>query len=284
MSSIPAPLAPSPLPAPAATDPVGTMAFEPILDPLTGKWPQHRAALLAAAPGFALIGSSAGNWLLVPCGPGTDILEIEGRIERYMVQRMALVTAAPALTIDQAAAARRIAYRTLSGPCALPLLGPCPAGAAVEPMDYAALHVMVGTALCRLQQQAFLPAGLSPEHLEAGALAVPDPAAATAMAAYNPLASSPVRLLGHLQVRVVEVVGGYILMPGSSIDRMADGSPRRASRLLEESHAGLLVPDGPGRYRLQHPAAFASLDAIAGYCLGERRARRARWHWMTERV
>ena len=258
------------------------MAFEPILDPLTGKWPQHRAALLAAAPGFALISSSAGNWLLVPCGPGTDILEIEGRIERYLVRRIVLVTAAPALTIDQAAAARRIAYRTLSGPCALPLLGPCPAGAAVEPMDYAALHVMVGTALRRLQQQAFLPASLSPEHLEAGALAVPDPAAATAMAAYNPLASSPVRLLGPLQVRVVEVVDGYILMQGSSIDRMADGSPQRASRLLEESYAGLLVPDGPHHYRLQHPATFSSLGAIAGYCLGERRARRARWHWMIE--
>ncbi len=278
MSHAHAPLAPSDLPA----RPLEHLPFEPVVERLSAKWPQHRAALLSASPGFALIASVDGNWLLTPCGPDTDTAVIEGRIERYMINRFILITGAPALTIAQAAVARRIAHQTLSGPAALPILGPCPAGAAVEPSEYAALRTMVGTALRRLHDEGILPAKASPEQLEAGARAAADTAAAAALAAFNPIAASPLRLEGDLHIRVLEVVGSYVLLPGSCIDLAAGGDAERASRLLEDSHSGLLLAQENGIYWLQQPIGFVSLDAIAVYCLGNHAAPEARWHWMTE--
>ncbi|QDZ11603.1 hypothetical protein [Devosia ginsengisoli] len=278
MSHAHAPLAPSDLPA----HPLAHLPFEPVVERLTAKWPQHRAALLSASPGFALIASVDGNWLLAPCGPDADPAVIEGRIERYMINRFILITGAPTLTIAQAAAARRIAHQTLSGPAAMPILGPCPAGAAVGPSDYAALRIMVGMALHRLHDEGVLPAQAAPRQLETGVVTAADAAAAAALAAFNPIAASPLRLEGDLHVRVVEVVGGYVLLPGSCIDLAASGGAERISRLLEDSHAGLLLAQQGGIYWLQQPIGFATLEAIAIYCLGDRAASEARWHWMTE--
>lgn len=58
-----------------------------------------------------------------------------------------LITATPALTPERADAALRIVYKTLTGVCGLPVLGPCPDGAAIGPSDYIALRDMAGAAL-----------------------------------------------------------------------------------------------------------------------------------------
>lgn len=275
------PLASSDLPAHPAPS-VEPVQFEPVVERLVAKWPQHRAALLSASPGFALIAGVHGNWLLAPCGPDADPAVIEGRIERYMINHFILITGAPALTTAQAAAARRIAHQTLSGPGAMPILGPCPAGAAIEPSDYTALRAMVGTALRHLHDEGFLPTQIAPGQLETGAVAASDAAAAAALAAYNPIAASPLRLEGDVHVRVVEVVGGYVLLPGSYIDLAAGGDAERISRLLEDSHAGLLLAQQGGIYWLQQPIGFATLDTIALYCLGNDAAPKAQWCWMTD--
>ena len=281
MSSSNAPQAPAYPPAPTIA---GTAAqtFSLRLKSVEGRWPLHREALLAATPGFAIIARNDGQWLIAPCGPHIDPTEIDGRLERYMIEHFVLVTAAPALTIDQADAAHRIAHRTLAGPAGIAVLGPCPDGAAVTMPDYVALRALVGDALEHLQADGILETPAAAEHLETGEIVGPDAAAVAALANYNPLAATVRVLTSPLRVRAVEVVGGYVLLEGSCVDLTADQAPARSSTLLEQLHGGVLVEQQDGTCRLNHPLAFPSLKAMAGYCLGSVEANAARWDWLAD--
>jgi hypothetical protein len=281
MHSSNAPLAPARPPAPIAASP-DSQKFALRLKQVVGKWPLHRTALLTATPGFAIIARNDGKWLIAPCGPHIDPTEIDGRLERYMIGHFIVVTAVPELTINQADAARRIVHRTLTCPAAMPVLGPCPDGAAVPMPDYIALRSLVGAALEHLHAVGVLDTPAAADQLETGDIVGPDVAAVAALADYNALAATVRVLTSPLRVHAVEVIGGYVLLKGSCVDLTADQDPARSSTLLEHIHGGLLEAQQDGTCRLNHPLAFSSLEGMAHYCLGSLEASTARWDWLAD--
>lgn len=282
-----APMAQSVTPL-ASKVPFNERRFAPVIHHVIASWPDRLAAVDGATPGIAMIGSVDGSWLLAPCGAGVDAAAIEDRVEHYMVRDVILITSSPALTSKQAEAARRIAHKTLAGPCGMSILGSCPDGAAITPSDYESLRGMVGQALCRLQDSALVPITASQHTIARGEVIGRDEDAVTLLAAYSPrTAASPLMLVGSIAVRVIETSGGYLLLPGSCVSfgpsfRSADAE--RKSRVLEDIHAGLLLPGPTGAYKLRHPRRFASLEAVAHYCQGNTLARDAKWQRLDPQV